>query len=380
VPEVPAKLEGSNPASRGPGTQIYGAIFLVLLFISLTYAAILLSGLRTYIQGEPGGFSVFYSAAQQVRAVGFKGLYDKQLQERFHPGSMNGGYFYHLPYELLVLLPLSYLSKSAAFVLWTSFNLSCLWLGARILQREVAPLPTIAVFAFAPALVMCANGQDSGLLFLLLVLSMKMFTAEKDLAASILLAIALFKFQYAVPIGLVLGWRHARFGRASLAAISTAFLISWALVGGAGLNDYLRLLRDSKPDLGQMMANLRGVAEALLGLGHAGIVLALSAILIGWVVTRRRKDRREDFGIAVLASWLVSYHSHFYDASILVIPIAVSVKNARRNLDLWPLLLVMVSPLLLPFPTKIWLTAVPLLVLLVAMMRMEDKQAGEVRA
>ena len=93
---------------------------------------------------------MFYTAGKLAR-YDLRGLYSQQLQNVFHPLNDGVGYFFHLPYETILLVPLSYLPQTPAFALWTLLNLACLLGVAMILA---APLPRIrvahAAFAFGP--------------------------------------------------------------------------------------------------------------------------------------------------------------------------------------------------------------------------------------
>jgi hypothetical protein len=351
-----------------PPKDLPTAVKLILAFIAIIYVAVFLSGLPAYIAGEPGGFSVLYNIGHQVRVNGLSGLYDQRIQEIFHPGGRGGGYFYHLPYEIGILLPLSLLSQRAAFLLWTAFNLACIVVGNNMLWRRNPLAGTLAALAFAPTLAMCVNGQDSGLVFLLITSSMLQFSSRHEHKAAMLLALALFKFQYVIPLALVLCWRHRAFAKTFCVACATVILLSWALVGNSGVRDYINLVT-SNSDMGLMMPNLRGLVEGSSGGAHPFAVVVLSALLIAWAAKSSSDDRSQGIAAATLVAYLTSYHGHFYDALLLLIPIAIYLRNAKTNLDLWPAALILLSPILLLNPLHIYLLAVPLLALLLTVAR-----------
>src|ERR1700752_2126510 len=95
--------------------QAWSALLLVL---ACAYAILFGFVFRHYAYGEPGGFPVFYTAGKLAR-YDLRGLYIQHLQNIFHPLNDGVGYFFHLPSETILLVPLSYLSQTFAFAVWT---------------------------------------------------------------------------------------------------------------------------------------------------------------------------------------------------------------------------------------------------------------------
>ena len=102
---------------------------------------------------------MFYTTGKLAR-YDVRGIYDQHLQDIFHPGNLGTGYFFHLPYELLLLVPLSYLPQTVAYALWTLLNLVCLLGVALILRRHFPTFALLTPFAFGAMLSLLLNGQD----------------------------------------------------------------------------------------------------------------------------------------------------------------------------------------------------------------------------
>src|ERR1700760_1534705 len=97
----------------------------LLTILACIYAILFVFAFRHFAYGEPGGFPVFYTAGKLAR-FDLRGLFSQQLQNTFHPLNDGVGYFFHLPYEAILLVPLSYLPQTLAFGVWTLLNLGCL--------------------------------------------------------------------------------------------------------------------------------------------------------------------------------------------------------------------------------------------------------------
>jgi uncharacterized membrane protein len=208
----------------------------------------------------------------------------------------------------------------------------------------VQPRPGLALFLFLPVFFTLLQGQDSLLLLLICCLVLRSLLGGHDVRAGAVLALALFKFQIALPLLLLLavrrGWRVvAGFVPASLLLV----VGSLALAGTRNVAELRALLVACTlgPDAGSSaqalvyvhpaaMPNLMGLTFTLLGPHVPGrvaflIVMLLSVAMMGvgiWRV-RRTADEVEAFGIAILCTVLVSYHLYLHDATLLAIPLAL---------------------------------------------------------
>lgn len=346
-------------------------LLLITLGIALVYAGILATSWPQYAVGEPGGFAAFYSTIALAHTHGISRIYDSALQNAFHPDSgPHYAYWYHLSYEMLLLWPLGYLSRSSAFLLWTSINVATVLLGTFFFLSKYAAVRTadlvLGACAFSPLLVMCVNGQDSGLIFLGFAFALHEWMQGRKVSAGMALALSLFKFQYAVLTVAVLGWRHRKLLAGFVPAAIVLLSLSFLLVGWQGVHDFLLLSASDRYETGLMMANMRGLVYSLFGRDVFWCTALISGVLYGFALwlTGKLKDRSSIFAVAVLAAWLLSYHGHFYDAVLLLIPAAILIRQAP-----WFLAFVAASPILIFQPFRIYWLAILLLCFLLALGR-----------
>lgn len=343
-------------------------LLLVTLGIALVYAGILVTSWRQYAVGEPGGFAAFYSTIALAHTHGISRIYDPALQNALHPDAgPRYAYWYHLSYEMLLLWPLGYFSRSSAFLLWTSINVAAVLLGTFFFLSKYTALRTadlvLGACAFAPILVMCVNGQDSGLIFLGFAFALHEWMQGREVAAGMALALSLFKFQYAVLTVAILGWRHRRLLAGFVPAAFVLLGVSFLLVGRQGVHDFLLLSASDRYETGLMMANIRGLVYAAFGRDVFWLTALVSGVLYGFALwlTGKLKDRSGVFAVAVLAALLLSYHGHFYDAVLLLIPAAILIPQAA-----WLLAFVAASPTLIFQPFRIYWLAILLVCFLLA--------------
>ena len=351
------------PAISGSdGSRENQVWFSLLVFLACAYAILFGSMFRRLSYGEPGGFPVFYTAGKLAR-YDLRGLYSQQLQNYFHPLNDGVGYFFHLPYETVLLVPLSYLPQTLAFALWTLLNLACLLGVAVILRRHFPEFAWLTPFAFGPTLSLLLNGQDLGILALLVALAFDRFVREKDLQAGAILALGLFKFPLIVPLVAILAFRYWRL-LAGFIVVSVPLLLGSALVvGKRGMQDYLALTRgtDAKEAVG-ILINVRGMIGALFG-AHTVLVIVLSVALVA-LSACIKATRIPMFCIALVVTQLVSWHAHMYDALILLIPMAWMSRSESPWIHYAPIALILITAPLLLDPSHGYLLAIFLVIVL----------------
>jgi hypothetical protein len=299
-----------------------------LLILATMYALVFAAVFRHYAYAEPGGFPVFYTSGKLAR-FDLSGLYNQHLQDIFHPENGGTGYFFHLPYELLLLIPLSYLPQLPAYGIWVTVNIAGLLGVAMILRRHFAGFELLVPFAFAPTLSLLLNGQDIGILMLLVTLAFDKFLSGKDLHAGLLMAMGLFKFPLVVPLAAIIGLRHGKVLVGFVLGSIPLLTASAMAVGRQGIRDYLTLTHgtDAKEDPA-ILVNLRGIVGKTFGL-HTALVIGLSIVCIA-VVVSMRLDRVRLFSMAAIVTVLVSWHAHLYDALMLLIPMGWMMNSDRK--------------------------------------------------
>ena len=260
-------------------------------------------------------------------------------------------------------MPLSYLPQTLAFIVWTLLNLGCLLGVASILRRHFPKFAWITPFAFGPALSLVLNGQDLGILTLLVALAFDRFAQKKEVQAGAILALGLFKFPLIVPLVAILTFRYWRI-LVGFIVVSVPLLLGSALVvGKQGIQDYVALTHgtDAKEAAG-ILVNIRGIISVFAG-PHTALVIVLSIALVmlaAWIKT----ERTVMFGLALIVTQLVSWHAHLYDALILLIPMAWMSESEVGWLRHTPTALILITAPMLLDPSYGYLLAIFLLIVL----------------
>ncbi len=357
-------------------TRIYvaGILCLHLLFVVAVRKSI--------ARGYPD-FTAFYAAGTLLRENAGHQLYEPpaqfRVEEKLDEGitSQQGPLpYHHPPFEGLIFLPLAMLPYGWAFAIWDLVNLVLLTCVVLLLRRSVAALRLIPAwelilgsFAFFPVFVCFLQGQDSILQLLLCTAGFLALEKGSDVAAGCWLALALFKFQFIVPLVLLLVlWKRSRVLIGFVPVLMGLVMVSAGLVGWRELALYpAYVLRGSQaPVFGavppQLMANLRGLAmgwpsiSAPLG---GAVVLTSSAVLFVLAAKWGRKHAQPEklalqFSLAVAVSLLVGLHTNAHDFCLLALPAILTAdycfrllrNQPRRRLELLlPLLPILVSPL-----------------------------------
>ena len=370
-------------------SKIKGSVIVGLLGGMLaTHGALFLHNWSLARRGY-SDFTVFYTAGTIVRLGLGHGLYDPALQYRVQQGFASGVRtrnvalpYMHPPFEALLFVPLTLFDFSTAYAVWDILNLfalAVLFLLLRshipLLQRIPFALWLAVCLAFFPVFGCFLQGQDSILLLLLCTLGFRALQKNMDFLAGCWFALGTFKFQFMVPLVLLLMfWKRRRVGAGFAVVAFLLALLSLALVGWNGLVEYPALVFQvvRSPGLGrvlpELMPNLRGLVEGWpLNIPAAAlscIVIAASVGLLafaGWK-TRSAVPRHFNvqFSLAVVVAVLIAWHTNGHDLSLLVLPLLLLADYCRSFLADAPhgkrALLIPVLPILLsPLWLLLWL-------------------------
>lgn len=305
-------------------------------------------------------FSIFYAAGLTIRqgqgAVLYSDAVQRQIQQGFIPQTLavrSPLPYNHPPFEALLYLPLTYASYPHAYVAWFLINVFLLGACMFLLRRWLSTLATtfprlmfVIPLAFFPAADSLLQGQDSIVLLTLYCLAYVTFLRKQDLWAGVFLGLGLFKFHLVLPFAFVLlmkrRWR-ALTGILISASIEVA--ISWAIVGGNELLHYpiyvWQINRKQAPGVISPvnMPNLRGLILGWSGSSEILQVLLIIASfgLIIWAARQWEPARLSDgeawnagFSIALIATFLVGYHSYTHDMTILLLPILIMFERLLK--------------------------------------------------
>lgn len=348
-------------------------------------------------------FTIFYTAGTILRQGLGHQLYDRkvqyEVQENFagHIAFRQGPLPYiHPPFEAPIFVPLTLLPYQYAFAAWDLLSVVALFGVALLLRKSVGALRLLPPWkfvmgsiAFFPVFACLLEGQDSILLLLLCALAFQALRKKADQLGGCWLALAAFKFQFIVPVVLLLViWRRRRVALGFGAVAIVLAFISVGLVGVGSLLHYPAyvLQMANTPGLGgvppEFLPNLHGLAMGWHGpfSGAIGTALAaLSSIMVflfaawkGWASTRPEKLELQ-FSLAILVSGLIAWQTNSHDHSLLVLPLvlttdyclhAIPQAPAVRFALLLPVLPLLISPLWMVLwlvSARVNLMAIPLL-------------------
>jgi len=249
-------------------------------------------------------------------------------------------YFAYPPHTALAYVPLSHLPYRLSYALHTMLMVGAM-VAALYLVRPMLPLvdrhfelTVIGAISFYPMYRAITGGQNTALTLLLLAGSWRAVNARRDAVGGVLLGLLLFKPQFALPIiGLHLLARRWRVG---LSAALTAFAcwgVGAALLGFGWLGNWLDSVRffsdlDARVNRRNAVSFL-GVADTVFGVGDTrgrvvGATLALATVVALILLWRNhgRRDLCAPMIVALPAIVLISPHAMFYDAGLLVLPLA----------------------------------------------------------
>jgi hypothetical protein len=349
----------SRDSTREPALSSATKTFFICVFVS-ALAAFAMTRSAAFLQGTD--FPDFYCAARMLAAGHGPQLYDADLQRQYQAryAGRVGTLYIHPPFEAAIYLAVAWLPLRYAYLLWSLLNLTFLGVGVRLLAKEILPwdwrLSLGVSLTFVPTLLCFLQGQDSLLLLLLVVLSFSALRHSRGFAAGCWLGLALFKFQLALPLALVLVVTQSRNVRTglvkgfSLAALALAAL-SVAISGWSLFLVYPKFLLHLKaqPFAGivpQAMANFRGLIYLLFHSDQSsGAVISLSILcaaalimtLVGWRKMGRNNnnDNKDNFDLAfansVTFALLVSYHLNPHDLSLALLPIALLLRSTSAR-------------------------------------------------
>jgi hypothetical protein len=351
--------------------------------------------MASFYLGGHSDFRQIYAAAQMVRTRESSHLYDPFAQQRAQNRFVGDDPlipFIRPAYELLIFLPLTFLSYRAAYFVLLATNLVLLFFVYRLLRPKMGNLaiihpwlPAAMLLAFLPIGVALIEGQDSVLLLLLFAAALACMDRGRETRAGVLAGLGMFKFQFTIPLALIfLLWHRWDFVKGMLFSTVPAASLSVWMVGLAQTGFYIRLLLFMAQPSSSMgmtinrMMNLHGLVFGILGndlsrFWIAAITIAASALVI-LGLARMSPSGPDALLYALMASTVLSYYLFIHDNSLLFIPIAIALdrfvatesSSDRKGRTVFRLAaLLFVSPLLISYiPKYLSLATLPLLGLL----------------
>lgn len=323
------------------------ATVAVLLAIGATIAVVVAtSPTPASMAGVVGGdFPEFYGAGRLAATGDGTALYDPALQMDAQRDLVTtpGREAILFAYPAAVALPYQWLSRldyRVAYLIVTA-AMTLAVIGAWSLLRRVVfrgdgqrlGLPELAgALTFLPLFIGVTGGQVTAIVLVLVATMLWAADRQTDVALGVAAGLLAFKPQYAaVALLLLLIGRRWRALAASGASIVGLWALGAVVAGPAWTMPWLALLRrfdavDGGANAAQEVSWM-GVANHLLDgttaalFGGAMIVATVSIVAHAWA----RSDRRPTTTAALMipAALLCAPHALWYDAGLLVVPIAV---------------------------------------------------------
>jgi hypothetical protein len=205
VPATTKQIASTSPKRSPFNEKIVALLGFAVLLVSVVFLAD-----RPPIN-ERTDFSVTHIGSRMVYLGLGPKLYDLAEQQKLKGVLLPDAeplVYEHPPFEALLLAPLGALPYKTAYLIWGLIN-AAIWLTLTYLLRPYAPAPGddlryLALWLlFAPLGVALFEGQSSLLLLLLYSIAFIQLRSGCDFRAGAILGLALFKFQFVIPLALI---------------------------------------------------------------------------------------------------------------------------------------------------------------------------------
>lgn len=321
--------------------------FAVLLGLGIGFCVFIGSsnGVRASNGGRVGGdFPAFYGAGALVHTGQGASLYDRdkqrEVQKEFLPDHPGGWIdFAYPPFVAVLFVPLALLPFKLAFAIYSLAQI-CACVGAVQLAATVTPrvrenrvIATAVTLSFYPLMRSVLGGQNTGFSLLCSVGFAVSLCRSSDFAAGFWAAAWLFKPQLALPVIFLGGIRRARGFWAAVVAGGAVWYSLGTLVGGLAWPVWWwrdGVLRFVHTDIAFDLANGISLREVGLQLGVGPLATVLSALCLAMAMWRCWSWKGSIVPLiatAIVVALLISPHTLFYDAGLLVVSFWVALES-----------------------------------------------------
>jgi len=234
-----------------------------------------------------------------------------------------------------LLAPLAWLRQDLAFDVWV-FSQTLLLLGCWLWAwRRFGPDALVFAALSLPAPLGISSAQDCVLLLAAFIASYELAERKRWTASGAALALLVIKFHLILlwPVALLLQKRWKMFaGFCGMAAVEV--ISCWLLGGTALIRSYVKMLGDKHLDIlspsPQLMISYEGFA-ANLGISSPVFnLLLIASIVVLFVWTVREAPLWRMFAVTAVASELIVPHVYGYDATLLLLPIWLTIFNSKQ--------------------------------------------------
>ncbi|MGI9610878.1 MAG: glycosyltransferase family 87 protein [Acidimicrobiia bacterium] len=331
----PASLTGRQRWRR----TVYPLAAISVLFLLVVVVALTTEPGESRIGGD---FPAFFAAGQVAGEGAWEDLYDPAVQQAAQEGLVDdeGGflYFAYPPFVAAGYGALADLGYSAAFLIQTAVMAAALfaavwWMGPAVPAVTAAPLAAFALAIFLyPMLTAVIGGQNTALTLALLVAAAYAESKDKEVLAGVAVGLLFYKPQFAVPLLLLLLVARRWKGAGAALVTGAGLWAMGAVLMGAGwvttwweeatafasinadVNGHLFI------SLPGALQHVAGDAGAIVGWVLAATVAATVAV-VWWRLGHAEPWVR--YGLAAAGVILVLPQALFYEAGLLVLPLAL---------------------------------------------------------
>jgi hypothetical protein len=306
-------------------------------------------------------FLTSYTAADVLVTGDASNLYDTRVQWE-HQRTIVQQYGVEWPDRVMhpyvsppllaaVAVPFLLMSPAVATLVWASLNSIAIAAAVIILCHRMQlawPDAAVVVVGSMPLFYVLMLGQVEGLLFLAMVLFMTELRRDRDVRAGLALSVLAIKppLLLAPMVYLfVLGRRRTIW--TMIVAVAAQFVVSVALVGSAGVADYLRLSRRLAGPDGTIVTNVWGMVNVRAivvrafpaddGMLVNVVIAVLTALILGFAARlwRRSDEPVGAIALALLATTtvLTAYHALYHTSLIALLGSVLLIARARWQRD-----------------------------------------------
>jgi Glycosyltransferase family 87 len=299
---------------------------LFLLWISL--GSMITPGAKTQ------DFLNIYTGASLALDGQFTTMHDVDVQlareRRFVPSTDVLRPFVRPSFYALLLAPLALIPFKTAFWIWIAAQ-SALLIGCWAWGfRRFGPNALVFAAFSLPGPLGVASGQDCVILLALFILAWELTDRERPVAGGAVLALMLIKFHLILlwPVALLLQRRWKMLGGFCAVALGEA-CVSLALGGTQGARTYLALLQNKSLDRlspsKELMICFQGLTANLGIESPAWTIAIIAAIFLLFTFAVYKAPLWKMFAVTAVASLLVAPHVYGYDATLLLLPLLLTI-------------------------------------------------------
>ena len=299
---------------------------LSLLWISL--GSMITPGAKTQ------DFLNIYTGASLALDGQFAAMHDVDVQlareRKFVPSTDVLRPFVRPSFYALLLAPLALIPFKTAFWIWIAAQSALLIACWAWGFRRFGPNALVFAAFSLPGPLGVASGQDCVILLALFILAWELTDRANPATGGAVLALMLIKFHLILlwPVALLLQRRWKMLGGFCAVALGEA-CVSLALGGTQGARTYLALLQNKNLDRlspsKELMICFQGLTANLGIESPAWTVVIIAAIFLLFVFAVYKAPLWKMFAVTAVASLLVAPHVYGYDATLLLLPLLLTI-------------------------------------------------------